>query len=1405
MHSQVLDYQLEAARGRLEALRQQAGPPEGYLNTPLAAALEELSIALEELQVSAKELRQQNQELAASRERLELVLGATNDGIWDHDLITDDEYVSDRWLELLGYQRAEWDRAGETWLTLLHPDDRERVFEGMRRYLEARAPYDFECRMRTKDGAYRWFRARGQAAWDAAGKPLRLAGSIGDITGRKRAEEALKESEARLAEAQRIAHIGHWTVELPGFQVTWSAEVYRIFGVPPDQFEGTQAAFLSFIHPDDRQAVWQATLDAFRQHKSYAVDHRILRPDGTERIVHEQGEIVYDEAGKPRRIFGTVQDITECERTFRALWREREFISAVLDTAGACVVVLDRQGRIVRFNQAAERISGYSFAEVQGKPIWDLLIPPEEMEAAKATFGQLSAGQYPNGLENHWVSRDRSRHLIQWSNTVLLDPAGRVEHIVATGIDVTERQRAEQALQESEAKYRLLVENQTDMLVKADTEGHLTFVSPSYCKVFGKSEAELVGAEFMPRVHPHDREATSRALTRLIQPPYTYYVEQRALTATGWRWLAWSGKATFDQHGQLVGNTAVGRDITERKQAEEALQRSEECYRAVVQDQTELISRWRTDGTNTFANEAYYRFYAKSPQELVGQDWLLHVAEEDREAVKEARQCWLASVTPANPVTISEHREVMGTGEKRWLQWTRRALFDEQGHVVEVQSVGRDVTERKLAQEALIQSEYRFRSIAEQSSDAIMLTDEGGNLIVWNRSAEQITGLPRDQVLGRPVWETHLEVTPEECRTPDSDQLYRRLITDALATGRMAEHGQPDEIEIRRADGVRRVIQESVFAIPGGQGYMMAGISRDVTERRQAEEEVRQSNRRLRILHEVDRAILAARSEQTIARVVLRHIRELIPCQGAAIIRFDFERGEAGVVAANLAGERDWPRKRRFSLEGLDKAVARLRRGRAVRTEDVLALPQLPPALEEAQAKGIRSMLNLPLITQAGLVGVLNLSADAPSAFTAESEEIARQLAASVAIGIQQADLSGQLRGRLSELKTVHRAGRRLQQLHMPEALADTISEVIRESVRHDYADVLLVDQPSGRLVPFVSSERAAITAIAEAAKAYQLARASHPTASVTGLVARSGQSLRLGDVRRDKRYVPLHGRVRSELCVPLRAGNEIIGVINLEARRYGAYGEAEQRLLETVAVPIAVAIQNARLYEQVSAGGQRLRALSRQLLTAQEAERKRIASELHDEIGQALTAVILNLQSAQRKLGSPTPALLHECIGVVQSALEQVRSLSLDLRPAALDDLGLVQAMQWYISRQSQRAGFAATFKATPPALRPAPEVAIVCYRVVQEALTNVVRHAHAHRVGVELLQGAAELELVICDDGVGFDVAYALQQAGRGTSMGLLGLQERVAPLGGRVEITSTPGSGTQIRVRIPWQSTP
>jgi two-component system sensor histidine kinase UhpB len=213
----------------------------------------------------------------------------------------------------------------------------------------------------------------------------------------------------------------------------------------------------------------------------------------------------------------------------------------------------------------------------------------------------------------------------------------------------------------------------------------------------------------------------------------------------------------------------------------------------------------------------------------------------------------------------------------------------------------------------------------------------------------------------------------------------------------------------------------------------------------------------------------------------------------------------------------------------------------------------------------------------------------------------------------------------------------------------------------------------------------------------------------------------------------------------------------------------------------------------------ERLALLSHRLMHAQEDERRRIARELHDEIGQGLTALRMSLQAAGRAHPVRMPHL-EDGVRIAEHTLQQVRDLSLDLRPSLLDDLGLVPALRWYLDRQGQRTGLVIEFDADPTEERLSPDLEVACFRLVQEALTNVARHSHASRVQVGLRRHDGELMLTVQDDGVGFDVLTTLEDAVHGQSIGLLGMQERAQLAGGRMEIDSAEGQGTLIAACFP-----
>ena len=230
------------------------------------------------------------------------------------------------------------------------------------------------------------------------------------------------------------------------------------------------------------------------------------------------------------------------------------------------------------------------------------------------------------------------------------------------------------------------------------------------------------------------------------------------------------------------------------------------------------------------------------------------------------------------------------------------------------------------------------------------------------------------------------------------------------------------------------------------------------------------------------------------------------------------------------------------------------------------------------------------------------------------------------------------------------------------------------------------------------------------------------------------------------------------------------------------------------------------RAEEKLKEYSRKFQVLSRRLVEAQETERRNIARELHDEIGQALTVIQLNLQAMLQSPGKRTLlSRMKESLEVVDRVLEQVHDISLNLRPLILDDLGLEPALRWFTARQAALVGLQIRFHADPMEQRLNPVIETECFRVAQEALTNVVRHAKAKTVSVELRRDAGQIHLRVHDDGIGFDVGAVGEKAVLGASLGLLSMEERAALAGGGLEFKSAPKQGTEVHAWFPlkWKT--
>ncbi len=478
-------------------------------------------------------------------------------------------------------------------------------------------------------------------------------------------------------------------------------------------------------------------------------------------------------------------------------------------------------------------------------------------------------------------------------------------------------------------------------------------------------------------------------------------------------------------------------------------------------------------------------------------------------------------------------------------------------------------------------------------------------------------------------------------------------------------------------------------------------------------------------------------------------------------------------------------------------------RAAAVRVEGwpLVISPGHPPA---------GSFLGVPVATAGQIYGVLAFVDKADGArFSLEDQGLAESLAGQLAVAYEHACRKAEVERHAARLERyaerqaiLRKIDRAILSSHRPREVASAALHSLRQLVDCWSIGVWLIDW-EGRTVEKLAEVGAGEPLLPAWSKLPLEALGDEDVEAVRAARERVVEDVdRLAEPSEVVRILRPAG-LRSYVRLPMAFEGRVIGALSLGSDRTGRFDAEQLDVARQVVDQLAIAIRHALSFGQVLSGRQRMRTLSRQLLRAQEEERCRIARELHDEIGQSLTAIRINLQRAM--MGSDpgsTSSYLRESDGLIDRVLQQVRHISLDLRPSMLDELGLVASMRSHLDRTARLAGFVGRFAADPPEIHLPAEIEIECFRIAQEALTNVVRHAQARQVEVSLSRHVGRLDLVVHDDGTGFDVAAARQHAAHGGSLGLLGMQERAALLGGRITIEAKPGLGTRVHLRVPLQ---
>lgn len=663
---------------------------------------------------------------------------------------------------------------------------------------------------------------------------------------------------------------------------------------------------------------------------------------------------------------------------------------------------------------------------------------------------------------------------------------------------------------------------------------------------------------------------------------------------------------------------------------------------------------------------------------------------------------------------------------------------DHSEQIVGVVGVALDVTERALAEKRLRETQRMLLEAQRIGQVRAWEEDLASGMLTWDLAAMAGPSGRRAQIPPEEAWKS---VHPQD---------GRRLIE---LRKRTLETGNPFETEYRTltADGSERImlLRGELIRDAAGRPERLLGTTLDITEHKRAEQALRKSQLLLRLVLDtlpVGVAVLDTGGDILLANAASAQI-------WGGTIRSGKERWgrSAGVWrdSGRQIGPGEWPSER-----ALSQGQTRLNELIDIETYD-------------GKHKTIQNS-TAPIRDEGGaIVGAVVVNEEVTER-TRAGEELARQTRQQAAI----AQIS------LSAL-----AGDEVQPV-LEEAV-----KLVAQTLRVDHCMVLEALPDQSGLV-FRAGEgpwkeelrRGATLEVAPGFMNWFSLQARTPVV--------------VDDLVEETRFFPYevlleHG-VKSGINVPIHGRERPFGVLGAHSTTPRRFTEDEVNFVWSVANVLATSIEQKRTAAELAEQREQLQSLSRKLIRAQEAERRAVARELHDDFGQVLTAIKLNLQKREGDT--------EDSIALVDGAIARVRELAQDLRPPLLDDLGLESSLRSYVEREASRAGLEIALDLASLAARPSAEVEITCFRVAQEALTNVIRHAQARRVEVRLRPEGNELLLEVRDDGTGFDVAKGRKRALGGASQGLLNMQERVALAGGALQIESAAGRGTTVSARLP-----
>ncbi len=849
-------------------------------------------------------------------------------------------FVSSQAERILGYPLEQWLNEPDFWRNHAHPDD----FESSPSFCLGEAAHyrdhEVEYRMLAADGSVVWLNDIVTVIVESDGS-VQLRGIMIDVTERKLGEALLNgqkkvlemvamgtplretlDALVRLIEQQSSDMLGSiLLLEADGVHVS--------HGAAPSLRDSFTRAFDGAAIGD-----WSCGAAAFRRepvivadittdplwegYRSLALEND-LRACWSTPIFDAQKRVLgvfslyFRKPGRPAERHGRLIEIaTQTAALAITRQREEEALRAselryrTLVEISPDAIWINRNGRIAFTNSAGVKMMGAERAEdILGKSPFDL-IHPDYHAVVRERIGKIQAGQSVPMLEEKLVRLDGTVLDIELAAAAMTDAEGEAIQVVIR--DITDRKRAEDNLRREKEFSETALESLPGAFFVRAASGEFLRWNKNFELFSGYSAEEIKSWREGIIAASYHRPLRDAKILECLEKGWVE-VELDGVSKDGVTrpYYLTARSIEIDGKACVVG---MGIDISERRRAEEALRRNEELFRAIVEDQSEMIVRWKPDGTRTFVNQAYCRVLGKSAEDLVGRSFFPLVMEKYREGIREK----IRSLTPDNPLATQSHQSISANGETYWQEWTHRGVFDAGGNLVELQSTGRDITESKRAEEALRLSENRYRRIVQLAPEAIVVADMAtGKFVDFNPRALALFKLSAEEILGVGPVDMSPALQPDGRASSEAAMAY---IQRALA-------GETPVFEWmhRSSSGEDIPCEIRLFQLPDESRLLVRGTIIDITERKQAEEQLKATSEQLRALMATLRR---AREDEGI-----RIAREIHDELGSALtsLRWDLETIDRAVAESGNSSSVGELRERLAAMTSLiDDTVNVLRR-----------------------------------------------------------------------------------------------------------------------------------------------------------------------------------------------------------------------------------------------------------------------------------------------------------------------------------------------------------------------------------------------------------------------------------------------------------------------------------------------